>query len=358
MTTVSLAQQGLAGFRYTKAEVIGGGNPLEAAAFGEGKAREWANTPEVGRALKANVDALSSGGNADLVVPMPIKNDFLPVIRARTVLNKIPGLRQVPANVSMLKVTAGAATAWAAEGAPRPISKFQMDRVALMYDKVCSTIVTSRELLVASGVVAELAFGNELAAGVAAFTDKAFLDPSFDAIPGTRPASISFGLPSISSTGTSLAAVVQDLRALFANFVAADGALESAVLIMAPRTALAMAQLTGTGGALAFPNLGVKGGTVYGIQTLTTSACIADGSPGETFMVLLDPAQILIADDGGLRIKSSRAASMQMSDAPAAGSQSLVNLWQNGLVAIGIDRQITWKRASDAGVSVLRDIAY
>lgn len=358
MTTISLNPQGLAFARYAKALCMANNDVLVAEAYGEGRRYEWASTPDVHRVQKAAVAALSSGNAADLTVARPITTDFLALIRARSVLDRIVGLRQVPVNISMLKTTAGASTAWVAQGAPRPISRFSFDRVALTYDKICSSVVLTRELLYAGGLVAEMTFARELAAGVAAFTDRYFLDPAFDAIADTRPASITFGLPSISSSGATLAAVQSDLQRLFANFVAADGALEAAAIVMAPRTALSMAQLTGTGGAPAFPNLGVKGGSLFGVPVLTSSACLADGSPGETFMVLFDPQQVLIADDGDLSVKAARHAAVQMSDTPVAGATTLVSLWQNDLVALGVDRSIVWKRSADAGVAVLRDINY
>lgn len=349
---------GLGFIRYAKAMCIAGGDVMAADAYAEGQRYAWADTPEVVYGLKAAVSTMSTGNTETLVASRPLAPGFLELVRPRSLIDKIIGMRQVPANVSMLRVTAAVAAAWAGEGEAKPVGAFSLDRQALEFNKITCQCVFTQELVRASGRVAEMVFGHELARGVAQFGNSAFIDPSRGPVDGVSPGSITHGVTPISSSGSTLAAVQADLKELFAAFVAADGSLETAVLVMAPRTALALGMLTGTSGAPAFPNVGPRGGTLVGTPVFTTSACMAAGSPDEAFMVLFDPAQIMIADDENADVRTARHATVQMSDSPSSGATQQVSLWQNGLMALMVERSITWRRTSDAGVAVLADLTY
>jgi valyl-tRNA synthetase len=67
-----------------------------------------------------------------------------------------------------------------------------------------------------------------------------------------------------------------------------------------------------------------------------------------------------MADDGGVSLDMSMEASVQMDDAPSAGAQSLVSLWQNNLVGIRAERYINWspRRASNLGIALLENTNY
>ena len=69
-------------------------------------------------------------------------------------------------------------------------------------------------------------------------------------------------------------------------------------------------------------------------------------------------AEILLADDGGVTIDVSREASLQMDNAPTAGAQSLVSLWQNNMVALRAERFINWKRRRLQAVGYINSANY
>ena len=347
--------KGLAFARFTKAVVIGK-DPISAVAYGS--SQRWNDTPNVVAALKAVVPVMNLTDASVLAHTRPMFEEFLELVRPRSIIDRVVGLREVPPFIHMLRVASGAAAGWVGEGAPAPVGKFSLDREALSADRIVSLIVVTRELLQTSSPLGELAFTRELARGVAAFQDKAFIDPSFGPVPSTSPGSITHGITPVHSSGASLAAVQADIKSLFATFVGADGALEEAVIVMAPRTALALSLLTGSGGAPAFPKLGARGGELAGVPVLVSSACEAGGSPGDTFMVLFDPAQIMIADEGVSEMSHSEHGSVQMNDFPSPGEQQLVSLWQNELVGIRAVRWVTWRRTSTSAVAVLDNITY
>lgn len=344
--------------RFAKANLIADGDPLAALAYGEGKHHQWADTPGVLMALKSAVDALATDNTGTLAAVRPLADAFMELVRPRSLIDRILGMRQVPANTSMLKVTGGPSASWVGQGRPKPASAMAFGRETMELTKiVCGPIVVTQELVRAAGATADMAFAHELARGVAQFGDRAFIDSSYGPVTGVSPGSITFGIVPIASSGNTLAAVRADMKALFAGFVENDGQLDTAVLVMHPRTALALALLTDSGSPV-FPNIGPRGGSIVGVPAFTTSACEAAGSPGETSMVLFDPGQVLLVDDGDLSVRSARHATVEMDDAPEGGATSLVSLWQHGLQALLVERAINWRRTADTGVAALNGITY
>lgn len=339
--------------RYAKALLVNDGDVLAARAYGE--AQRWDETPGALRCLKSAVDAMSTGNTDDLTVLRPIAREFLAVVRSQSVLGKLQGLRRVPENTSMLRTTSGPTAHWVAEGSPTPLSTVPSQRESLTYSKIEAAIVITSELMLRSGEIADLALAAELIAAVSAFEDVAFLNPDL-AETTDHPASVTYGAASSESTGSSAAAVRSDLKTMIGNFTTADAALERAVIVMHPRSALHLSLLEGTNGGQAFPNVGARGGSIGGIPVLTSGACVLSGSPSETFAAMIDPAQLLFAEDGGALVEVARHASVEMSDAPAGGATSEVSLWQNGLRALRVTVPVAWRRTG--GVSVLRGLNY
>lgn len=347
-------RRALAFTRLCKATLVADGDLLQRQAYAEGQA--WHSTPDVAFVCRSAVAAMATSSSDTLASAKPMAREFLSLVRAASVLGRLgAGLRRVPANVSMLRTTAGPTAHWRGEGLPAPISALSLARETLGLSTIEVHCIITSELARAAGEDADLVLAAELIGAGAAFEDAAFLDPD-SAATADSPASITHAAPSSDSTGGTAAAIRADLKTLIGNFTSADSALERAVLILHPRSALHMALLEGTAGGLAFPDLGVRGGSVCGIPTLTSAACTLSGSPFETFMALIDPSRVLFASDDGVQVETARHASVQMSDAPATGAQQLVNLWQHGLRALKLSIPVAW-RAAD-GVAILRGCAY
>lgn len=357
MNTNRLKPIGLAFARYAKAMAIADNDPLQAEAYAAGQA--WHDTPEVERVLKSAVAALGTDTTNTLAATRPLVDGFLELVRPRSLLDRILGLRQVPPFVSVLRVTGAAAAAWVGEGRPKPVSAMAFDRVTLEPTKiVCGPIVVTQELIRAAGPIADLAFAHELARGVAQFGDQRFIDPSFAPVAAISPGAITHGVTPINSSGSDSAAWRADIKRLFEAFEDADGALDRAVIVMHPRDALHLSMLTDANGGLLFPRVTVRGGDIAGAPVFVTAACESAGSPNETFMALFDPQQVLIADDGDITVRAARHASFEMSDTPSPGATAQVSLWQNGLQALLVERATHWVRASDTGVAVLAGIQH
>jgi HK97 family phage major capsid protein len=337
-----------------KALAVANFDPLQAHAFAAGQ--RW--VPQVGLALKAMVDAMATGNTSSLGAVTPLAVEFLEQVRARTVLGRVQGWRRVPPAVSVLKVTGSPVAGFIAEGAPAPMGRFDFTRAELPLRKLVSIFVTTNELLRTAGVLADLAFSAELVRAVAAAEDRRLLDPFYGETAAGPAAITRDAAVSIASQGPSAAQIVDDLDRLFAAFDTADEALERAALVLHPRSARRLAKLQSAGGALIFPNVGARGGDVWGVPAVVSAACYQAGSPSETFAALVDPAQVMLAEDPAVEIDSARSASVQIDDAPATGAQALTSLWQNGLVGIKAVRFVNWKAASTNAAAVLTGVTW
>ncbi len=89
-----------------------------------------------------------------------------------------------------------------------------------------------------------------------------------------------------------------------------------------------------------------------------STAIAASGSPGERFIVLMDAAEIALADDGESTISFSQNAALQMSDTPSTGAQPLLSLWQHNLVGIRGERFTNFVVRRPGAVAVLRNVTY
>ncbi len=81
-------------------------------------------------------------------------------------------------------------------------------------------------------------------------------------------------------------------------------------------------------------------------------------SDGSHIVVLLNPRDVLLADDGTVAVDASREASLEMSDAPSSSAAtgtgaSLVSMFQTNSVALRAERWINWVKARSTAASYL-----
>jgi len=99
---------------------------------------------------------------------------------------------------------------------------------------------------------------------------------------------------------------------------------------------------------------------VEGSRACAIDLDIAYGSPStdSTNIYLIDAAEVMLADDGGVTLDVSREASLQMDDAPSAGAQSLVSLWQNNLIGLRAERYINWMKRRATAALFISGVTY
>jgi HK97 family phage major capsid protein len=343
------------GVRFTRyACCIGAakGNIMQA----EQMSRRFTDTPEVNLALKA---AVAAGTTQDATWASPLvqlqemQSEFVDFLRPRTILGRIPNLRRVPFNIKFTRQTAGTTGTFVGEGLPKPLGKMDFELLSLTWAKAATIIVMTEELVRFSNPGSEVLARDDLAAGIARYLDVRFIDPVYAGVANVSPASITNGITPIASLGTTVALITDSAALALAEMIEADIDTTNLVWIMNPSTALSLSLKRTSQDIFAFPNITAQGGTFLGYPVITSNSVALSGSPTESFVVLMDPTNIMLADDGAVSIDMSTEASLQMDNAPSAGAQSLVSLWQNNLVALRAERFINWRRRRETAVQVI-----
>jgi len=326
------------------------GNRMEAVEY----AKRWdRETPEVGLFLKAAVapgDTVNPAWAGALVASQNIASEFLELLRPATILGKIGGLRRVPFNASVPVQTAGGSYGWVGQAAPKPVTKLGFGTAKLDMSKAAGIIILTEELVRSSSPSAEAIVRADMIAGIAQFLDQQFIDPAVGPVANVHPASITNGLTAIPSTGDPTA----DFMALLSAMTAANIPLSGVTVILSETNALGLSFQKDANGVRTFPNVGINGGSVNGLQIITSNT--ANG-----WVIALQPSAVLYADDGGVSIDVSREASVQMDSAPmnpADATTVYVSLWQNNLVGLRAERFINWKRGRDEGVGIVTGADY
>jgi HK97 family phage prohead protease/HK97 family phage major capsid protein len=328
--------------RYVMAKVAGKNSLSDAIRFVEGNKQWMDQTPEVLLMLKAAVNPgtiAEPAWAAPLAVAKPL-NEFLELLRPETLIGKIPGLRQVPFNISMPIQTGGGTYAWVGEGAPKPVGNLQFASVTLGIAKAAGIIVISEELAKISTPSAEMVVRNDMIKGMAQYLDIQFIDPTVAAVTNVSPASITNLANGFATAGTSGDNARTDIKkAITLMTGTATGAnnypISETVLIMSEANAFALATA-----------LTSKGGNILGVPVVTSQA--AGG-----VVALVHAPSILYADDGGVNIDVSREASIEMNTAPTSpvtASSAYISLWQLNLIGLRAERFINWKRARTTAV--------
>lgn len=335
---------GLTCVRFLTALAVGDGDPLQAAGFAQAQ-KHWLDRGPVVAALRSAVDALDPESAAALVAP--IASDLWQLIAPALLIERL-GLRELPLNVRTVFATDEATAGW---GRPKAISAAAFDTALLDPLTVSAASVTTLELTRAGGSVAERALREALRRAVVAALNGALVDGDAGET-GKRPASIAAGAPSVPSSGSTVAAVTTDLQAAIASLLGGGGDVETAWWVLNPRTAVALGTLRDSGGALAFPYVHARGGTLLGVPAVVSSAVpITDDSSAKTSVLLVDSARIAFAR-GPVEFAIARHASIQMSDSPTTGATTLVNLWERNLTALRAELAVNWRALSGAVVAI------
>ncbi len=350
--------KGIAFTRFACALMQAKGNLMQADLL----SKRWDDsTPEVGISIKA---AAAAGTTSDTTWAAPLVQyndmvgEFIELLRNQTILGKMTGLTRVPFNTRIPRQTAGSTGSFVGEGLPAPVNAMAFDNVTLPWAKAECIVVITKELARLSSPSAEALARADLLAGISEYLDKRFVDPSFAGVANVSPASITWGVTGLPSSGSTVAAITNDAEAMIRAFVTARLSLQTGVWIMSPETALALSMVRGTQDNFMFPEISQNGGTFFKMPVITSKSVTAAGSPNDGHILLVDQREILLADDGQMMIDASAEASVQMNDAPSAGAQSLVSFWQMGLLGLKAERWIYWTKRRSTAVAITDNVNY
>ena len=287
-------------------------------------------------------------------------SEFIELLRPVTILGRLPLLSRVPFMVKIPRQTAGATANWVGEGMTKPVSKQAFDLIQIPFTKTATIVVITQELARFSTPSAEQLVRDDLVKAISQFLDTQFIDKTTTPVAGLRPGSITNGVVPIPSSGSSVAAVTADLNTALLNLMTAtQGAISSAAWIMSPAAALFLATLRTALDVFAFPGMALGGtaGTLGPTPFLLGLPVIVSGNValtgGLSDIVLVDQAEILLADDGQVLIDTSTEASLQMDSAPATPPTPLISLWQQNMLGIKAERFIYWMARRPGVVQVI-----
>lgn len=352
---------GLAFARYVMSFAATKGNRYEAAEYAKqvfGDPGEEIAVWHRAAALQQRT-AVAAGTTTDANWAAPLVqtnyvNEFLDLLRPQTLLGKIQGLRRVPYNTSIPALTSGTTFAWVGQGKGKPVSKAQFSAVTLGHATAAGISVLTKQLVRLSTPDAQQTVRDIMIADCRQFLDTQFVDSSVAANANVNPASITNGVTGTAASGTDVADARTDISARVGAFAAANYGLGGLVILMSESQAFALGSMINSQGAPAFPGLGLNGGSILGIPVFTSESV---GSQ----IILAHAPSILVADADGIEIDISTEASIEMNDTPsdpADGDTVYTSMFQNNMVAIRVERMITWGKARSTAVDRITSAAY
>lgn len=293
--------------------------------------------------------------------------DFAEWLRPQTIvgrfgMNGIPALRRVPFRTALISQTSGGDGYWVGEGKPKGLTKFDFARTTLEPLKVANIAVVTEEVLRDSSPSAEVIIRDQLGAAIRARLDIDFVDPDKAAVANISPASITYGVSPVVSSGTDADAVRADVQAIFNTFIAANNTPTTGVWIMPATVALTLSLMLNPLGQPEFPGINMMGGTFFGLPVITSEFVPSDTNGA--MVLLVNASDIYFADEGGITVDMSREASLQMDDEPGTQDAttgtgtSLVSLWQTNTVGLRAERTLNWAKRRASAVARLDQIKW
>lgn len=352
-------EKGIAFARYAKCMAAARGSRFEALEIAKSQYPNMKPLHAIMKAAVAGGTTTDSTWAGALVEYNLYSADFIDYLRPQTIIGKfgangIPDLFRVPFNIEIPRQTSGGSGYWVGQGAPKPLTKFDFDRVNLGWAKVANIAVLTDELIRFSNPGAEALVRNALAEAIIAKVDTDFLDPSVAAVANVSPASLTNGVTPVSGSGVNADAVRTDIASVMKKFIDANMSLMNGVWIMPAVIGMRLSLMRNALGQKEFPEISMLGGKLEGLPVIT-SQYIGNSVSGGSMVVLMDAREVYLADDGQVVIDASREASLQMASDPTNNSAtgtgaSLVSMFQTNSVAIKAERYINWAKRRSAAV--------
>lgn len=292
------------------------------------------NEPEQVIDFMKAVATTTANGYAPLVQPQNLQNEFVDLLRANTVFDKLATqMTNVPFNVRVPTQTKAGTGAWVGEGALKPTTNQEFSSIELKRHKMAGITVISEELLMDSNPTVDVLIRNDLVAALTQLTDDTFLsDVAGSAV---KPSGLLNGVTAVTASGRTVADYTADIAKLKVQFIAANLSLAGAYFIMSEVQASELSSLRDTFGNSYFKGMDSENPVLENIPVYTTQNA---GSK----IILVKPSELLVADEGGIRVDQSMEATVDG-----------VSLWQNNLMGIRVERHITWAKRSPTAASFI-----
>lgn len=354
-------EPGIAFARYAMCLTKAKGNHEVAYRLAE---RHYPNTESVVKTLKAQSEGadlqemmkvkatVPAGTSTDetwagpLVYANTFGGDFINFLRPRTLVGQAQ-FRPVPFNVRIGGQTSGGTAGWVGQGKAKPVTSFAFNATTVPFTKIAAIAVITQELARFSDPSAEMLVRDSLADCVIERADSDLFDPDKAAEANVSPAGLLNGVsPVAGPAGSDPDDIRCAILRLWAPWDSTNIGARPAYYTT-PAVARFLAFMRDALGNIAFPGVLPNGGTLDGIP-LRVSQYLANngGSAGAPF-ILVDEAEIYLADDGSVTLDQSDQVSLQMDTAPTQDStaptaSTVVSMWQTNSIAFRAERFMWW----------------
>lgn len=327
-------------------------------------AKHYPQTESVVKTLKAQSEganlgqmmqlktAVAAGNTTDstwaspLVYASQFNGDFINYLRPRTLIGQAQ-FRPIPFNVRINSQTSGGSASWVGQGKAKPVTKFDFNHTNSEFTKIAAITVITQELARFSDPSAEALVRESLADTVTAKLDTDLFDPDAAAVANVSPAGLLNGVAPVAGlNSTDPDAIRCALLRLWAPWDSTNIGIRPAYYTT-PAVARLLSFLTDSLGNPAFPGVTPTGGMYKGVPIRVSNYLANNGGSGGAPFILVDEAEVYLADDGGVTLDASEQASIEMSDAPTNNSgtptaASLVSMWQTNSIALRAERFVWW----------------
>lgn len=293
-----------------------------------------------------------------------LTSEFLDYLRPKTIVGRfgtdgIPALTRVGFYERVQSQTTGGSANWVGQAVQKPVTKFDFEAITTLPTKIAAISVLSDELVRFSSPSAESRVRDALTKIIVERMDRDFIDPDKAVSANVSPASITNGITGLTpSSGGDADDVRADVAAMLGAFIGTNQNVQNLVWIMSGTTAMQAMMMRNSLGQQEFPGITVNGGTFFGFPVIVSQYAAVVGSPTQNIVVLVNPNEIFLADDGGVSVDMSREATIEMSDDPANESGTQVNMYQTNQVALKAERYVYWVRGRVSAVAWLDGVAW
>lgn len=290
---------------------------------------------------KAGYASTTDPTTKPLTEPDVLDSEFIELLRANTIFDKLTGFRDVPFNTSMANQLTGATASWTGEGKKKKTTIGTFGKVKIGEHKVTGITVFTDEFLRNSKPKSDQIFLQDLIAAISELIDTTFIGK--DAGDDETPAGILYGVSPIVATDMTLAGTTADLEKLVAQFLANNHTLAGANFIMSEVRAFQFSKIVNALGAKYYDAMGapINAKALEGINVI-------ESEHAGNELILLKPSEILLADDEQVDVSYSNEATIEMADG------TTVNLWQQNMSAVRCERFISWEKRRATAVSYLQ----
>ena len=266
---------------------------------------------------------------AALVRENHLVGEFVDMLKAATVFDKLQGMRNVPFNTVIPSKTKRGKASWVGQGAKKPLTNPEFGDVKIKEHKLAAITVYTQELMRRSDPAVDILVRDDLIEASQILIDETFL--GVQAETDVIPAGVLNGVTAITASGTTAAAYDADLQQLEDNFLEANLSLDGSYYLMSETRASRMGRIRDALGNYYFSGMQGINKELNG-RPVITSQTVGDK------IALIKTSELLLAQDGGVDVSYSDQATLEDADG------TIINLWQENKFAVRVEKFITWAK--------------